>query len=346
MNIINRVGKYRTRDWEKRDVANITKIIVHHSAAKQENIEDDKILSSLMKTHTNQGWPGLSYHFVILPNGTIYQINDYNDYTYHDGTNYNSIGVLVHGYFHPPVNEKPTPAQLKSLKELLDHLCTEHPEFPADQDDVYGNRDVGATACPGDILYPYVTDYRVKEGQVDWSTGNVPPPQENPDKRLADQFRKLQEAPEASGVWYEAQDILREYRARIEEKRTVEKAIDKLQDEMKAEVKKKEEIIQNLNVLLKKEQDSSSLKDEKIRTFEQRIIELEQQRDGYKVQAEKLPSLIEQLEYLEKAKKQWYDKEDYYQEKIKELSETSYIAATHQDLIGELFKRLLKRFYG
>ena len=171
-NIQNVVHKYLVegRSWYQRKQSDIKKITVHHSAIPIDGRQtNDSVLQRIMNTHVGHGWPGLSYHFAIMPDGTIYQCNNFEDITWHDTINDDSIGVLVHGYFHPDVNDRPTSKQLLSLKELLDWLCTENPAFPADFDDVVGHRDRSATACPGDFLYAYVTEYREKLGQVDWS---------------------------------------------------------------------------------------------------------------------------------------------------------------------------------
>lgn len=173
MEIINKIGKYRVREWYKRNVSDIKFITVHHSAIQQSTTIDTNILDILYKGHIGFGWPGLSYHFVITPNGNIYQINDFSDLTWHDSINSDSIGVLVHGYFQAPYNETPTPAQLISLKALLDWLCTQNPQFPAGYSDVVGHRERSATECPGDNLITYVKEYRTKLGQVTW--GNTVP---------------------------------------------------------------------------------------------------------------------------------------------------------------------------
>lgn len=169
--IENRIHKYllNSRSWYQRPTEKVTTLTIHHSAMKQDGRQtNDSVLETIKKVHTGQGWPGLSYHFVIMPDGTIYQTNDFTDITWHDTINDDSIGILVHGYFHPDVNEIPTQAQLVSLKELLDDLCINHPEFPADQDNVVGHRERSATACPGDNLFKYVVEYREKKGQVNW----------------------------------------------------------------------------------------------------------------------------------------------------------------------------------
>lgn len=184
MQIINAIGKYKqsNRQWYTRDVSTITAITVHHTASLYTG-SDENILSSLAKGHINKDWPGLSYHYIILKNGNIYQINEHNWVTWHDGSNWDSLGVCLHGYFHPQYNENPTKEQLESLKFLLDKLCTEHPEFPADFDDVRGHREVMATACPGNIFYPKVVEYKEKLGKVNWGGSDSQNP-EQPEKPI------------------------------------------------------------------------------------------------------------------------------------------------------------------
>lgn len=175
MNIQDRIHWYLAdgRGWYQRNPNGIKFITVHHDAIPQTGQTADQVLSQVMGIHnTQKGWPGVSYHFYIHTDGTVYQLNKFEDVTWHDSNNWDSIGVMLHGYFHPDYNNKPTDAQLKSLKELLDWLCTQNPQFPADHDDVVGHRDRWSTACPGNELYPYVTDYKAKLGSVDWAKGD------------------------------------------------------------------------------------------------------------------------------------------------------------------------------
>lgn len=170
MQIINRVGHYKAGSWYSRSLSDITKITIHHSAIPQGRYSThEDLLRGIQNVHQGQGWPGLSYHFVITEDGTIYQTNDFKDVTWHDTKNWDSIGVLVNGYFHPNVEDKPTIEQLRSLKNLLDWLCTQNPEFPADHNDVVGHRERSSTACPGNNLFNYVVEYREKLGNVSWA---------------------------------------------------------------------------------------------------------------------------------------------------------------------------------
>lgn len=169
MNIVNRIGQYlqQGRNWYTRDVKNITVFSIHHSASRIDGKTDDEILQELMADHTKQGWPGLSYHFVII-RGTIYQINEFSWVTWVDTVNWDCIGICLAGYYHEPYNDQPTEDDLKAFRWLLDQLSTQHPEFPASQGDAYGHRERYATACPGDTFFPYTLEYRSKLGAVTW----------------------------------------------------------------------------------------------------------------------------------------------------------------------------------
>lgn len=166
---------------EYRPVGNITSIIVHHDAATRPHDYDSvaRYRSEAAAHYQNLG-PGLQYHFKIDNVGEIFWIRPFNATLWQAGdlaVNRTSIAICLDGYFHSPVNQQPTREQLEALKQLLDWLCTQHPEFPATTGDVYGHRQVTATACPGDLLFPYVDEYR-RTGEItipgsigyDWPT--------------------------------------------------------------------------------------------------------------------------------------------------------------------------------
>lgn len=176
MTIQDRIGKFKqpNREWFTRNVNTIKKFSVHHDAIPQDNRTADQVMQQIMNIHVAKGWPGASYHYYIHRDGTVYQMNKHEWVTWIDGINYDAIGIVLNGYFHTPNNNQLTPAQLQALKELLDELSNNHPEFPAGEKDTMAHRERAQTACPGDKAYPYVKEYREKEGNVDWGT-TVPP---------------------------------------------------------------------------------------------------------------------------------------------------------------------------
>lgn len=174
MTIQDRIGKFKlaNREWYIRNVNTIKVFSIHHDAIPQDNRTADQVMQQIMNGHVGQGWPGASYHYYIHRDGAVYQMNKHEWVTWIDGVNWDAIGVVLNGNFQ---FDKPTQAQLKSLKELLDELANNHPEFPADQSGVFGHRERKATSCPGDNLFPYVKEYREKLGQVNWDITPQPP---------------------------------------------------------------------------------------------------------------------------------------------------------------------------
>jgi N-acetyl-anhydromuramyl-L-alanine amidase AmpD len=164
MNIINNVYKYRQvgRSWFQRPVSQITTLTVHHDAFPHSTKTAHTIMGQIMKVHSDKGWPGMSYHYYIHTDGKVYQTNNHTDITWHDSVNNDSIGIVLTGYFHPTHNNQPTQAQKDSLYQLLDHL-----QNTLGGKKVVGHRDRGATACPGDNLYPFVKSYKKGDSMSD-----------------------------------------------------------------------------------------------------------------------------------------------------------------------------------
>jgi len=115
-----------------------------------------------------QGWNDIGYAYVVCRHGDVFQAREDDDDATdvqgaHDGFNRGSTGISAFGYFNPPVNHQPTPAQLSSIVLLTSWIASRreidpfgrslYPAFGSPVDNVYGHRDVGATACPGDGLY-------------------------------------------------------------------------------------------------------------------------------------------------------------------------------------------------
>lgn len=165
--IINKIGAYMApgRSWYQRYEGGINILTVHHTADTFVGT-NEQILQREAGFHINgNGWPGLSYHYFITPDGTIFQINKHTDITWHDSRNTDTLGIALHGDF---TNTKPSQKQLNSLKSLLDWLCTENPQLPASQQNVLGHREISPTACPGNQFFPLVVEYRTKLGNVSW----------------------------------------------------------------------------------------------------------------------------------------------------------------------------------
>ncbi|MFT6714615.1 MAG: hypothetical protein ACJAVJ_001903 [Planctomycetota bacterium] len=121
--------------------------------------------------YTN-GWCDIGYNYLVSKQGWIFEGRGGGDDVKgaHDGFNCGSMGVASLGYFHTPVNNQTTSAQLDALKELgawkfdqggIDPLGSSwYAGLGATEQNVYGHRDVKATACPGDLLYAKLGEIR------------------------------------------------------------------------------------------------------------------------------------------------------------------------------------------
>ena len=114
------------------------------------------------------GWNDIGYAYVVCRHGDVFQAREDDDdatdvWGAHDGFNRGSTSISALGYFHPPYDQRPTPEQLSAVVSLASWIASRrgidplgrslYEAFGGAADNVYGHRDVSATACPGDRLY-------------------------------------------------------------------------------------------------------------------------------------------------------------------------------------------------
>jgi N-acetyl-anhydromuramyl-L-alanine amidase AmpD len=109
----------------------------------------------------NTYWPDLPYHFLIAPDGRIFEGRPV-EYEPESNTNYSlagNIGVEMMGDFN---RQRPHKAQLESVVRLTAWLAQQH---HIDLDHVRTHRDAaqGQTDCPGRDFYRYVRDGQFKK---------------------------------------------------------------------------------------------------------------------------------------------------------------------------------------
>lgn len=125
---------------DKRSLKTIDRIIIHHSAVQQ-SLDTSPI--AIHSAHLKRGYSGIGYHFYIKADGTIYRGRPLCYIGAHcKGYNTCSIGICFEGNFEI---EKPTNAQKKSIKNLIEYLTNEIPTIK------YFNyhKELFSTACPG-----------------------------------------------------------------------------------------------------------------------------------------------------------------------------------------------------
>jgi hypothetical protein len=136
-----------------------SRITIHHSGAlvlrdtARKSVIGD--LNSVLEAHTRIRYGDIGYHFVIDYAGRVWEGRSLSYEGAHvSSRNEGNIGVMLLGNFE---RQKPSQAQLETLTKVS-ALLRRHFAIPARR--VFGHRDIGASACPGRYLYPYVTTLR------------------------------------------------------------------------------------------------------------------------------------------------------------------------------------------
>lgn len=114
-------------------------IVVHHTKI------EDMTVASIHDHHLRNGWAGIGYHKVVLPDGTVADGRPEAAVGAHAyGVNRRSVGVVVVGDFDV---RQPSAAQLAALTDVVTAWAV---KYRLNSDQVVGHRDVFArTTCPG-----------------------------------------------------------------------------------------------------------------------------------------------------------------------------------------------------
>lgn len=144
----NEVGKDLTSEIENRDTyitnkRRIDKIVVHCSASPQGRGDDAKDID---RWHTEIGWDGIGYHYVVLEDGTIQKGRWIDKAGSHaKGHNGNTIGICRIGGWQG--KHDATMEQKYSLTALCELLKD---EYRLSTSDIIGHKELPRVAkeCP------------------------------------------------------------------------------------------------------------------------------------------------------------------------------------------------------
>jgi hypothetical protein len=166
----------KTKGWDEYPPGKplpLTRIIVHHTAGKSGS--QGLSAKELQEEEFKKGYADVPYHFIITRDGTIHEGRQINVVGAHAGAiegnkditkdpDWGSIGIVVVGNFdHPGLASKeyPTPQQLESLQNLLNHLTQ---QYKIDPRQIQKHKEVvrggEVTVCPGQELSPKVDEAR------------------------------------------------------------------------------------------------------------------------------------------------------------------------------------------
>ncbi|MEA3334717.1 MAG: N-acetylmuramoyl-L-alanine amidase [Chloroflexota bacterium] len=126
-------------------------------------------------------WPGIGYHYVITPDGTIHQSQRPETRSYHAGNaNNDSVGVSLIGRFLrrnwggtpiPVELQLPTAEQMGSASHLAAWLMQENNITAIDR--IVGHKEVSDTTCPGDQWLRGATWKQILHAQIQAVTQGV-----------------------------------------------------------------------------------------------------------------------------------------------------------------------------
>jgi hypothetical protein len=158
-------------DYGREVITPCSKLMIHHGASNQPAPGGEADFTRQIEAYgESRDGAAVEYHYLIYPTGVCH--GGFGDTRgCHSaqpdpsaGVNYNStaIGVCFVGYFHPPYNHDVTPAAVATFQAWLAWMIDSGRLTPDVLEPApwggavgwYGHRDVFATACPGDVLYP------------------------------------------------------------------------------------------------------------------------------------------------------------------------------------------------
>lgn len=156
--------------WSYQYSKRIRKVVIHHTAesgARGKNAEE--MIRGIYYYHTvSRGWGDIGYHYIISPDGKIFEgraggkyIVGGHAYCHNIGT----IGIALMGNFEV---ENPTTLQIDALQKLLPQLAEVYELDLTDTSwyhgektpNLLGHRDLTATACPGKNMYSKIPALR------------------------------------------------------------------------------------------------------------------------------------------------------------------------------------------
>ncbi|XP_022286899.2 peptidoglycan-recognition protein SC2-like [Crassostrea virginica] len=128
---------------------------IHHTAGHSCHDFDTCVtaLKGIQNFHMDtRGWDDIGYSFLVGQDGQIYEGRGWDHvgaHTLHYNTRGYAASFMGNYMTHPPNN-----ASLNAAKKLIEYGVSKG--FVSSTYHLYGHRDVSATACPGDALYPII----------------------------------------------------------------------------------------------------------------------------------------------------------------------------------------------
>lgn len=137
----------------------VTRVTVHHDAIHSEDIRSKsdaaRRLASIREAHLKQDWADIGYHYIIDPQGRVWEGRPIRYQGAHvKFNNENNLGIMVMGNFD---EQRPTSAALATLDAFVSDRMKAY-GVPVGR--VYTHQEIRPTACPGRNLQAYMVQTR------------------------------------------------------------------------------------------------------------------------------------------------------------------------------------------
>jgi hypothetical protein len=152
--------------WRLREGGKFDRITINHQGGSVCRLCNKNsviaVIDSVYAGHRHKNYGDIAYHFVIDYAGRVWEARSLSYEGAHVcNQNKNNIGVLVLGNY-----EKQLPSE-KSVETLGKLTTVLRGHFGIKHHRVYGHRDLGASLCPGENLYPHVVALRAETAPPD-----------------------------------------------------------------------------------------------------------------------------------------------------------------------------------
>ena len=137
--IINIIGNLKFQGvYPKRNLSQIRYIVIHHTATSPEASPE-----YINQLHLDRGWAKIGYHYLVYPDGKIYQVNKDDTVSNHvEGSNTASLGIAAIGNYS---QQSPTLSLYASLRYLSRKKARQYNAI------IKGHGEFKQTQCPGSI---------------------------------------------------------------------------------------------------------------------------------------------------------------------------------------------------
>jgi hypothetical protein len=143
----------------------ISRITVHHDAIPSTSIRSQsdaaRRMESVRMSHLRNGWADIGYHYVIDPQGRVWEGRPLSWQGAHvQDNNPGNLGIMVMGNFD---QHRPTSEAMSTIDGFVASQARRY-GLPASR--VFTHQEIKPTACPGRNLQRYMQETRGRSGRL------------------------------------------------------------------------------------------------------------------------------------------------------------------------------------